>query len=174
MRQLCHALTLLLLPLFATLHLQAQPRSAQGSVIEFQADQGELIVFRDGIIYYLMEGDDLFVNDILRAKDENTTTITFRGCTFELPASEDVILDDEFCVVAVDQPTLAELESLGHSSDGLVSTPSTNRAPLIVGGVVLSVGGLSAAVGQRGGSSASDPVVASSRAGENGANASSP
>lgn len=151
----------------------SQDITAQGSVIEFLGAQGELIVSREGIIFYLQSGDELFLDDILRTKDEDTTTISFRGCAFELPAATDVTLDDEFCNLASATETMAEKAVIALEGVAVEVVETTENSPLLIGGVILSAGGLSAFTGQGGGSSASDPVVTSS-ATSNGSNASSP
>jgi len=152
----------------------AQDDLAQGSVIEFTGEQGELIVARDGIIFYLVKGDELFQNDVLRAKDGDTTTIVFQGCVLELPAAKDIELDDELCLMITEAPTMAEVALLDDAVGSIGANEPNGGAPLVVGGVVLSIGGLSALTGQGGGSSAADPVVSPSQQNSSGSNASSP
>ena len=137
----------------------AEQNFAEGSVTEYTGLPGELIVSRDSVIYYLSTGDDLFGGDILRSREGETTTIVFRGCEMELPASEDVALDDEFCVLAaVEEPTMAAIASTGDGTGvalgaggGLVAAINSANAPLMVGGVVLSAGGIAATTGGDGG-----------------------
>ena len=116
---------------------------AIGSVVEHLGESGELIVSRDGIVYFLTTGDDLFDDDIVRAQHADASTIRVYGCTFTLPEKKDVSLGEEFCSLAAIEPTsMAEIAS--KSGTGLESVAATN-APLIVGGVVLSAGGIAAA-----------------------------
>lgn len=156
----------------------SQERFAQGSVIEYAGAPGELVVSRDGIIYYLSTGDDLFENDILRSKEESTSTIVYNGCVFELPASEDVSLDEEFCaLVGVKKsPSMATLASQGEvTGASATNIASETNAPLIVGGVILSAGGLAAVSGSGGGTGLPGAAITSGNpAANNSGNASSP
>lgn len=149
-------------------------KNAEGSVVEYSGIPGELIVSRDGIVYYLSTGEDLFNGDILRSKEGDVATITYRGCTYDLPSNEDVALDDEFCALIVaEEPTMAMAASGGAESIGLNLGAVVNsaNAPLMVGGVVLSAGGLAAATGGDGGGAGS---ATSAAAGNPGANSTSP
>ncbi|MEM9571896.1 MAG: hypothetical protein AAF996_10535 [Pseudomonadota bacterium] len=157
--------------------LAASPQTAEGSVIEYIGVPGELIVSRDSITYYLSTGDELFSGDVLRSRQAEAATIIFRGCEFELPASEDVALDDEFCAVAaIDEPTMAAIAGAGAGASvgvgsGVVAAMSSANAPLVVGGAVLSAGGIAATTGGDGGGAGS-PTSAS--AGNPTSNANSP
>lgn len=159
--------------------LAASPQTAEGSVVEYIGVPGELIVSRDSIIYYLSTGDELFSGDVLRSRQAEAATIIFRGCEFELPASEDVALDDEFCAVAaIDEPTMAAIAGAGAGTgasvgvgSGLVAAMNSANAPLVVGGAVLSAGGIAATTGGDGGGAGSPTSAA---AGNPTSNANSP
>lgn len=174
MRRLTLLIALATLGVPSTLPIIAQSDSSEGSVLEFTGTPGELIVSRDGVIYYLVTGDALFQDDILRSRDAGTTEIIFRGCTYELPAAKDVELGDEFCVALIDEPSMATIASQENVFVPLSELEASRNAPLVVGGVVLSYGGLSALTGQLERSSASDPIVATSESNSGGSNSSSP
>ena len=117
-----------------------------GSVIEHRSEPGELIVLRDDIIYWLSAGDDLFKADIVRSQNADTATISYNGCTMVLPEKQDVSLDDEFCALAaLEAPSMAQIASEGGSTLGTTALVSNANAPLVLGGVVLSAGGIAAA-----------------------------
>lgn len=130
----------------------AQEKLPNGTVVQYSGERGGLIVSRDSIVYFLTQGDHLFENDILRSKAAGVTTIVFNGCMFDLPAAEDIELDNEFCAAqGLEESSMATLAAEGETviSEGIVG--QTANAPLIVGGVVLSAGGLAAATGAGGG-----------------------
>lgn len=136
-------------------------KSSYGSVMDHSGEPGELIVSRDGIVYWLSTGDDLFENDVLRAQEADSATIRFKGCVFTLPEQEDVELDDEFCVVAAaDEPSMAAIASEAATFSETSAIPTGVNAPLIVGGVVLSAGGIAAATNGGGGGTGSEASAA--------------
>lgn len=139
-------MSVLIASLIATSMMASAQKQPRGMVIEHTGDEGELIVSRDGIVYWLSIGDDLFSNDVLRAQNADMATITYNGCVITLPQKKDVTLDDEFCaLVVLDQPAMAQLASENGVLTGSTATATAANAPLIVGGVVLSAGGLAAA-----------------------------
>lgn len=145
----------------------ASAEESRGEVLSYSGDKGELIMSRDGIIYWLETGSQLVAEDILRSREAEKAVIVFDGCEFELPAGEDIYLDDDFCdAFAVLEPTAAEKASEGLANE-VVAIESTvdlsmrTDAPLVVGGVILSVGGLAAAAGGDGGGAGSPTSNAS-------------
>ncbi|MEL6756005.1 MAG: hypothetical protein AAFP81_06175 [Pseudomonadota bacterium] len=129
-----------------------------GTVLKHSGEAGDLIASRDGVVYWLSTGDNLFPNDIIRASRSNVSTIDYDGCTFTLPEKQDVLLDENFCdLTAVYQPTMAESASEKQIWIDSETVTGSDNAPLIVGGVVLSAGGLAAAA--NGGSSGTESVV---------------
>lgn len=136
--------------------------SARGSVIEHSGETGDLIVSRDGVIYWLSAGDDLFSEDVVRAQNAETAKISFNGCEFTLPEKEDVTLDDQFCVLAAaDGRTMAQVASETGNSVGSVGVVTAANAPLIVGGTILSAGGIAAAInGGDGGTGSAASIAA--------------
>ena len=142
--------------LFASSMVAFAQEQPNGIVIEHAGDEGELIVLRNGIVYWLSTGDDLFSSDVLRAQDADMATITYNGCVMTLPKKEDVTLDDEFCaLVVLDEPVMAQVASESRALTGSTTTVTAANAPLIVGGVVLSAGGLVAATDGGGGGTGS-------------------
>lgn len=143
-------------------------KQANGMVIEHAGDEGELIVSRDGIVYWLSTGDDLYSDDVVRAQNADMATITYNGCVMTLPQKEDVTLDDEFCaLVVLDEPTMAQVASEGSVLTGSTPITTAANAPLVVGGVVLSAGGLVAATdgGNGGTGSAASAAAGAPQAG---------
>lgn len=123
-------------------------KNAQGSVLEYAGEVGELVVSRDGVVYPISVGADLFAGDIVRARRADTAIILFDGCRMELPEGQDVFLNNEFCsaFIAEDKTmAMAASENISVAGSG-VEGVATN-APLIVGGVVLSAGGIAATTG---------------------------
>lgn len=150
----------------------AATEQPQGTVLELSGETGSLIVSRDAVIYYLEQGSDLFESDILRLNYGSETTIIYNGCVFNLPDGEDVVLDDQFCVMAkaIDEnSSMAATAASGGREQALFLTGS--NAPLVVGGVLLSAGGIAAATGGDGGGSGS---LASAATGNPSANPGSP
>lgn len=132
--------------LIASSKMAFAQEQAYGMVIEHAGNQGELIVSREGIVYWLSTGDDLYTNDVLRAQEADMATITYKGCVMTLPQKEDVTLDDEFCALVIaDGPTMAQVAGDSGVLRDSVAIQSVANAPLVVGGVVLSAGGLVAA-----------------------------
>ena len=118
-------------------------QNADGSVIEYAGQRGDLIVSRDGVVYWLSEGDKLFTHDILRARFGDSSTIRYQGCEITLPENEDVVLDSAFCdIIVTEEPTMAATASENGGLRSSVGSATGANAPLIVGGVVLSAGGL--------------------------------
>lgn len=155
--------TFLLTMAGATLPLQSfADISPKGSVIEHSGETGELIVSRDGVVYWLSTGDDLFLGDVVRAQNAEAARISFNGCEYVLPEKQDVNLNGEFCALAsVEEPTMAQLASESGSSVGAVGAATAANAPLIVGGTVLSAGGIAAAInGGDGGTGSAASVAA--------------
>lgn len=146
--------------------------SPSGSVLQYNGTAGDLIVSRDGIVYFLSSGDSLFENDVLRTQTKNSTTISFNGCMFTLPEKQDVKLDDEFCALAsAEEASMARLAGESEIGGPFESSQSPANAPLVVGGVVLSAGGIAAATGGDNGGSGS---TASQAAGANNSSSGSP
>ena len=117
-------------------------KSIGNTVIEHIGEHGDLIVSRNGIVYFLTEGDAVHRNDVLRARYEDTSTIMYQGCVMTLPEGKDVKLDDDFCAfAAVEEKTMAE-----RASEGTIFNETTGtNAPFMIGGVIVSAGGLAAA-----------------------------
>ncbi|MEO1323962.1 MAG: hypothetical protein AAFV59_13255 [Pseudomonadota bacterium] len=154
--------------LLATSMVAFAQKQANGMVIEHDGDQGELIVSRDGIVYWLSTGDDLYSNDVLRAQNADMATIVYNGCVMTLPQKEDVTLDEEFCaLVVLDEPAMAQVANESGVLTGSSTITTAANAPLVVGGVVLSSAGLVAAVdGGRGGTgSAASAAAGAAQAG---------
>jgi hypothetical protein len=144
---------------------------ANGQVVEHLGETGDLIVLRDGVVYYLSTGDDLFQADILRSENADAASITYNGCEFTLPEKQDVTLDDEFCAFAmVEEPSMAQIASEGGTTLGATTIATNANAPFIIGGVVLSAGGIAAATNGGNGGTGS---VASAAAGAPQANSAS-
>ncbi|NQY14325.1 MAG: hypothetical protein HRT81_10765 [Henriciella sp.] len=144
---------------------------ADGQVVEHLGETGDLIVLRDGVVYYLSTGDDLFHADILRSENADVASVTYSGCTFTLPEKEDVTLDDEFCAFAMgEEPSMAQIASEGGTTLGATTIATNANAPFIIGGVVLSAGGIAAATNGGNGGTGS---VASAAAGAPQANSAS-
>lgn len=145
-------------------------KTPMGLVTEHSGEPGDLIASRDGIVYRISQGDELFLGDTLRVRTE--ATIIFSGCTYTLPQNEDIYLDYEFCsLVANTEPSMAFLASEGRSAVGASEAISAGFAPLVVGGIVLSSGGLAAAIGGDDGGTGS---IASQQAGATSSNSVSP
>lgn len=123
-------------------------KAAGGSVLEHSGEVGDLIVSRDGLVYHLSVGDELYENDILRAQFAKIATVSYNGCEFTLPEKQDVTLDSEFCnLVVATAPTSAEVASQSTTlAASNVGAGSLMNAPLMIGGTVLSAGGIAAAV----------------------------
>lgn len=141
------------------------PLSAQeienGSVVEHTGETGDLIVLRDGLVFWLSTGDDLFEADIVRASYPDMSIVSYNGCVFTLPENEDVPLDDDFCSLTVaNAPTMAEVAS----RNDVTALVSGADAPLMVGGVVLSAGGLAAAT--NGGNGGTESVASAAAGAE--------
>lgn len=159
--------------LFWTSNLPAAAeQKARGNVTSFSGVPGDLIVSRDGVVYWLSLGDDLFENDTVRSRTDDPASIIYDGCEFTLPDGVDVLLDNEICVLATGQESsMAAISSQNESvAVGSALMPRSN-APLMVGGVLLSAGGLAAATGGDNGGTGS---TASSQAGAAQSTSSSP
>ncbi len=130
---------------------------SQGTVLEHAGEPGELIVSRDGVIYWLSTGDELFSDDVLRAQKADTSTITFNGCVITLEAKVDTVLDDQACTALIlsDTTTMAETAAESGSAVGPFDGAINAGAPLTVGGIILSAGGLAAATDGGSGGTAS-------------------
>lgn len=147
-------------------------KSSNGAVVAHLGQDGELIVSRDSVIYWLSTGDRLFEEDIVRAQQPNKSTIVFNGCVRTLPEKEDVLLDSGFCSLAsLDGPSLAAIASEGGAVSELGSSSITQASPLVVGATTLSAAGLIEALD---GGSGGTGSVASEEAGVASATASSP
>ncbi|MEL7096322.1 MAG: hypothetical protein AAGK70_12860 [Pseudomonadota bacterium] len=150
-------------------HAQNQ---ADGTVLSYSGEPGQLIVSRDGIVYWLTEGDDLFDDDVVRAQRGGSSSILYNGCEFELPENEDVTLGDQFCSLAsAEEGSMAMIASEGNLGNGVIEVVSGANAPFLVGGTVLSAGGIAAATGGGNGGTGS---TASQDAGAQSSTASSP
>ena len=127
-----------------------------GTVTEYTGVNGEFIVFRDNVTYSLSTGEELRSGDVLRATNSGEATVTFDGCTYTLPAGQDITLDENLCteMAALEAaPTQAELAA-NETPPPLAETTTTGgagNAPLIIGGVVVAAGGIAAAAGGGGG-----------------------
>lgn len=123
--------------------------AADGRVTEFTGDHGELIVARDGVVYWLSSGDELFSADVVRSMKSGTATIVYRECELTLPKDKDVILDNEFCELgaANEQRSMAMLASETNEFSGVVASNQLTDAPLLLGGTVLWTGGIASTVG---------------------------
>ena len=134
---------------------------SNGQVVEHLGETGDLIVLRDGVVYYLSTGDDLFQADILRSEKADAATVTYNGCSFTLPEKQDVTLDDEFCAFALgEEPSMAQIASEGGTALGTTTIATNANAPFIIGGVVLSAGGIAAATNGGNGGTGSVASVA--------------
>lgn len=148
--------------------LSGVAQEPRGEVLAYSGAKGELIMSRDGIIYWLESGSELQFGDILRSRRGDSAIIKFDGCELTLPEGEDVRLDHEFCgepIAAV--PSAAENASNGLYDISVSDSVVRARAPLVVGGVVLSAGGLVAAIGGDGGGAGSATSAASGAASSN-------
>jgi len=154
---------------FLSCPLLASADGAHGEVVSFSGNNGELIMSRDGVVYWLRPGSKLLTGDIVRSKKATVAVIAFDGCEFELPAGEDVFLDEEFCdpAIVAAEPTAAEKASAGIASTSLNGPTLRASSPLVVGGVVLSAGGLAAASGGDGGGAGSETASASGSSSSN-------
>lgn len=115
-----------------------------GLVLEHDGNEGDLIVSRDGIVYWMSIGDSLYEYDIVRSKSENTSTIEFDGCTFTLRKNLEVVLDESFCQkAAVTESTMATIAS---EAVGVTEVAASQGVPLTIGGVALASGGIASFV----------------------------
>lgn len=130
-----------------------------GTVTEYTGQFGDFIVFRDSVSYSLSTGYELREGDVLRAPDVGEATVTFDGCTYTLPAGQDITLDETFCteMAALEAgPTQAELaaDDIPSVLAETGATGGAGNAPLIIGGIVVAAGGIAAAAGGGGGGGA--------------------
>ena len=130
-----------------------------GTVTAYTGQPGDLIAFRDVDSERLAAGDEVRFGDILRATNAGEATVTFDGCTYTLPAGQDITLDETFCteMAALEAgPTQAELAA-DEIPPVLAETGAAGgagNAPLIIGGIVVAAGGIAAAAGGGGGGDA--------------------
>ena len=133
-----------------------------GSVLQHSGEPGDFIVLRDCVVYWLSEGDQLFRDATVRSLKADSTIIEYNGCVMTIPEKQDVTLDDEFCgLVVADNDSMAQIALTNQSGRpaSVSQIASSGNAPLIVGGVVLSAGGIAAATD--GGSNGTSSITSS-------------
>lgn len=143
----------------ATLPFAATAQTAPGTVTEYTGEYGDFIVSRDGVSYSLSTGEDLMAGDIIRATAADTATITYDGCTYTIPAGQDITLDDAFCekMASLENPAPETTTVETPAPRGEIVTASGVNTPLVIGGVVVAAGGIAAAAGGDSDDSPSSP-----------------
>lgn len=137
-----------------TMPFAASAQATTGTVTEYTGVTGQFIVERDGEIYSLSTGKELFAGDVVRMKlpVSGDATVSYGGCTYSIPAGQDITLDDSFCeTMAGLEPSEAELAASNTPPPLTGEGAGAGNAPLIIGGIVVAAGGVAAAAGGGGG-----------------------
>lgn len=126
----------------------------EGDVVSTTGDTGSVVVERQGNLYSLSEGDDLFEGDIVQTTSNGTTTLNFTAadgtpCTVTLTASQIFAVTAASCSapppVAMTSTQIAALEGTavaGTAGSGVGAAVFGIPAALAaVGGVAAATGG---------------------------------
>lgn len=94
-----------------------------GELVAASADASVFAV-RSGETLNITVGDELFAGDRLITSGEGSVTVAFEGCSVDLPVSNTVVLNEEFCddqSVGLGADLIGAEQNLGLGTGGLIA-----------------------------------------------------
>lgn len=105
---------------------------AAGSVQSTTGDTGSVVVVRDGEIYSIGAGDQVFPGDVIATRTVGSVVISANGCVVTLDGGEEVTIDESFCQPAA----VREASVAGGESGGFVAG---NTGAILLGAGAVAV-----------------------------------